>query len=1011
MNSFESGFVEDLRFGFVQSAIPSARVANPSLITNEDNDTMLRAIREELKRSKRFTFSVAFISPDAIAMLKQVFLESKIPGTIITSDYLGFNSPGAFRELANLSRHTEIEVRVFRKARSGFHAKGYLFQGADSETAIIGSSNLTPSALLHNKEWNLRFSAMPHGDIVQQIRSAVEHQIEHSVPLTDQWISSYEATYVPRIPAPTPGSSVLPPEAVSVSRIDEAFEAALASNELVPSFDSGIRPQDTALGLAARAIVPNQMQEEALYEIQKLREAGERKAIVVSATGTGKTILSALDVRQASPKRMLFVVHREQILDRAIYEFQRVLEEPKSQFGKLAGGSRETDARYVFATVQSLSRPDILASLAPDAFDYVLIDEVHRAAASTYQRILDHFQPRFLLGLTATPERTDSGNVFELFDFNVPYEIRLQRALEEEMLAPFHYYGITDYVDDSGSVIEEHTNLSRLISSERVDHLLSAIEKYGQAGTAARGLIFCSRKEEAYELSLVLNSRSLRGACLRTRALTGDDPVYTREQVVNQLEAGELDYILTVDVFNEGIDIPSINQVIMLRQTASSIIFTQQLGRGLRKAAGKEYLVVIDFIGNYTNNYLVPIALFGDRSLNKDSIRRNMIDAEEAGHIAGISSVNFDRISKERIFDALSVSKLDSMASLKTEISNLQFRLNRIPTLFDFARFDSVDPVVMGTTRDNYWELLVRTKFVEGRLTAREEGILTLLSQELLNGKRPHELVLLRALLTGRSIEHLKLPEFFASEQLPNTSSLTIESVLRMLNLEFYTKAEKQKYGTLPLIVEEEDRVSVEHGFAELYASHANFRGQVDDVIETGLYLARHRYVWSEGFEVGQRYSRKDACRLLNWASNQQSTVYGYKLDSTTMTCPIFITYHKGDEISSSVLYDEGFIDPQSIRWSSKANRTLESSEIQKLVSNSFALHVFVKKDDTEGTDFYYLGRGTVHNPEETTQTNKEGKPIPIVEMEVQLGSPVETALYDYFHAAGQAAAIGSMQP
>jgi len=129
------------------------------------------------------------------------------------------------------------------------------------------------------------------------------------------------------------------------------------------------------------------------------------------------------------------------------------------------------------------------------------------------------------------------------------------------------------------------------------------------------------------------------------------------------------------------------------------------------------------------------------------------------------------------------------------------------------------------------------------------------------------------------------------------------------------------------------------------------------------------------------------------------------------MTCPIFITYHKGDEISSSVLYDEGFIDPQSIRWSSKANRTLESSEIQKLVSNSFALHVFVKKDDTEGTDFYYLGRGTVHNPEETTQTNKEGKPIPIVEMEVQLGSPVETALYDYFNAAGQAAAIGSMQP
>ncbi|WP_019148154.1 DUF3427 domain-containing protein [Timonella senegalensis] len=1000
MKDFETGFVEDLRFGFVQSDIPSARAANPSLITNEDNDTMLRAIREELKKSKRFTFSVAFISPDAIAMLKQVFLESKIPGTIITSDYLGFNSPGAFRELANLSRHTEIEVRVFRKARSGFHAKGYLFQGAESETAIIGSSNLTPSALLHNKEWNLRFSAMPQGDIVQQIKSAVEHQIEHSVPLTDQWITSYEATYVPRIPAPTPGSSVLPPEAVSVSRINEAFEAALASNDLVPSFASGSTPQDTPLEPLTRTIVPNQMQEEALYEIQKLREAGERKAIVVSATGTGKTILSALDVRQASPKRMLFVVHREQILDRAIYEFQRVLEEPKSRFGKLSGGSRDTDARYVFATVQSLSRPDILASLAPDSFDYVLIDEVHRAAASTYQRILDHFQPRFLLGLTATPERTDSVNIFELFDYNVPYEIRLKQALEEEMLAPFHYYGVTDYVDESGLVIEDEATLNRLVSSERVDHLLSAIEKYGQAGTEVRGLIFCSRREEAHELSRLLNSRFLRGKRLRTRALTGDDSVYDREQVVNQLEEGALDYILTVDVFNEGVDIPSINQVVMLRYTKSSVIFTQQLGRGLRKTAGKDYLVVIDFIGNYKNNYLVPIALFGDRSLNKDSIRRNMIDAEEAGHIAGVSSISFDRISKERIFAALSRSTLDNVRSLKLEISNLQFRLNRVPTLFDFARFDSVDPVVMATAKGNYWNLLVDAKFFDHPLTPREGSILTLLSQELLNGKRPHELVLLRHLLAEQSLQRHELPRFFAGQQLKGTSTMTIESAIRMLNLDFYTQAEKQKYGNSPLIVEDEARISLEQEFTELYASHAEFRAHVDDVIETGLYLARHRYTWSEGFVVGQRYSRKDVCRLLNWVSNQQNIVNGYKLDMATMTCPIFITYHKGDEISSSVLYDEGFIDARSIRWSSKPSRTLKSPEIQKLVGNSYELHVFVKKDDIEGTDFYYLGRGTVHNPEETTQRNKEGKPVPIVEMEVQLVSPVETALYDYFHSA-----------
>ncbi len=237
--------------------------------------------------------------------------------------------------------------------------------------------------------------------------------------------------------------------------------------------------------------------------------------------------------------------------------------------------------------------------------------------------------------MTATPERTDGFNVFELFHYNVPYEIRLHHALEAGMLCPFHYYGIADVTYSDGRTTTEETELKLLINAERVEHLLEALDQYGQAGVAPRGLIFCSRKEEAHALAAELNRSTLRGKTLRTVALTGDDTVHVREQRVQQLEAGELDYILTVDVFNEGVDIPTVNQVVMLRQTQSAIVFVQQLGRGLRLAEDKDHLVVIDFIGNYATNFLVPIALFGDESLNRESLREKLNETIEAGALPG----------------------------------------------------------------------------------------------------------------------------------------------------------------------------------------------------------------------------------------------------------------------------------------------------------------------------------------------------------------------------------------
>ena len=947
----------DTAFGFLDRTSQAEKLFNPTLVSNFGANTMHKTILEELRRSKSFTFSVAFVSSDAIASLKQPLVEFPGQGRIITSTYLGFNSPESFRELLNL-RALGIEVHIYEDDKRGFHPKGFIFEQDSSTTAIVGSSNLTSLALKRNHEWNLRFSALPDGDIVEQLSTAIDSQLKSSTLLTNEWIRQYEATYV-----------ALPPRTTFAG---------------VPLQSPG----------AASHIVANAMQAEALAEIKKVRDAGEDKALVVSATGTGKTILAALDVKAVDPERVLFVVHREQIIDRAIEEFTKVLNLHDGEVGKFVGARKELDRRIVFATVQSLGSLSKLQQIPQDYFDYILIDEVHRAGARMHQNIIQYFKPDFMLGITATPERSDDFNVYSLFDYNVPYEIRLQKALEEDMLAPFHYYGVTDF-EIGGEVIGDASQLKALVAPERVAHLLKAIERYGHVGDLVKGLMFCSRKDEARELSTLLNQNSVHGKPLRTRALTGEDSVETRERVVAQLEDGKLDYIITVDVFNEGIDIRSVNQVVMLRQTLSSIIFTQQLGRGLRKAEGKSHLIVIDFIGNYTNNFLVPIALFGDSSLSKDSLRKKMIEAQDVGAVSGLSSINFDTVAKERIFQSIASTRLDSLKNLNQSFRDLHARLGQPPMLMDFARFDVVDPVVIASAKGNYWKLLTAFKVVDDLPSERESQILTMATLEFLNGKRPHELLVLE-ILTGSkapiAVRDLKL--LFERSGI-DADQATMKSVERIFNFEFFTEGDQKKYGR-PIVVWDDNWITPTAEFVDLLLQSQSFSAHLNDIIETGLFLSRHRYRWSERLEIGKKYSRKDVCRLLNWQSDQKGTMYGYKVDTYSNSCPIFVTYHKDDDVSASTSYEDSFISENILRWFTRSKRTLQSKEVQSIVGNHVPLYLFAKKDDAEGTDFYYLGRARSSDPVQTKMPGDAGPELDVVTMDLNLEDPIEAALYDY---------------
>ncbi len=944
----------DVDFGYVGSEVIAPRRYNPRLVLNGPGSTVEHAILEELRRCDQFTFSVAFISSAAIAQLKQHLYDFGGSGRIVTSDFLAFNQPQAFAELLRLRDQAGIDVR--RHAAKGFHPKGYIFESGRSVTAMIGSANLTSQALSHNHEWNLKVSAAVGSDLAHQIDRLLREQLEGSEPLTQEWVDSYAALYVAsphRGPAP-----------------------ALPAPSSVP----------TVIG-------PNEMQQDALIALDLARANGASRAIIVSATGTGKTILSALDVRAAAPRRLLFVVHREQILDRTIDEYRRVLGGPTSDFGKLTGRQKEADRRYVFATIQTLSQPGTLASIAPDAFEYVIVDEAHRAGADTYQRVMNHLTPRFMLGMTATPERTDGFNVFELFHYCVPYEIRLNHALEAEMLSPFHYYGISDITYDDGTTTSDETELRLLITPERVDFLVEAFEKYGQAGVPPCGLIFCSRKEEARALSAALNRRTLNGRTLRTITLTGDDSVPDRERRVAELEAGDLDYLLTVDIFNEGVDIPRVNQVVMLRQTQSAIVFVQQLGRGLRLAEGKDYLVVIDVIGNYTNNFLIPIALFGDESLNRESLRERLNETVESGALPGLASVSFDEVSRDRILRSIVETKLDSMRNLKVALEAMRNRVGGVPKLWDFYRFESVDPVLLATKDIHYPALVHKLLRVDVGLVDAVSPALSLISHEVLGAKRLHEFVLLGLL---RAREEVTTEDFAAALREAGLADDddSIRATLDTFTLEGYAASDVKRYGA-PLAEVDGDRVRLVRGFGEALATSTRLNDELDDLVRTGNALIRKRYRLDVPFTPGLQYSRRDAARIIGWPRRTSSTIYGYKTDRKRRVCAIFVTLHKSDDITASTAYGDELLDETSMRWFSRSRRSLASDEVAAIVDGDVVVHVFVKKDDVE-SDHYYLGIATAHEAVETTMPD-DGALLPVVTMSLRFEEPITQGLFDYF--------------
>lgn len=653
-----------LSAAYINGSLAANLVYKPAFISNnpEEGKKVISSVEDELLRCEEFQISVAFITLGGVTPLLQTLkeLEKKgVKGQILTTNYLDFSEPRALEKLNGLKNIT-LKMYDVEAAGNGFHTKGYIFKKEEIYRIIIGSSNMTSAALTVNKEWNTKLVSTENGEVAKEIVEEFQKLWDsENALLYDDFYEVYKERY-----------NII------------KHQREIAKSEEIPSLEQ-------------YRLKPNSMQERFIANLRKILEQGEERALLISATGTGKTYASAFAMRELGFKRVLFLVHRGQLARQTKKSYEKVFAKSVS-LGLVGAGYHEYDADYVFATIQTLNRDEHLLQYDKNAFDCIILDEAHHVPADTYQKVMKHFTPKLWLGMTATPDKRDDNiegrNVYELFDHQIAYEIRLQQAMEENLLCPFYYFGITDLAiigDDE----EASRDFSVLTSDERVKHIINEADYYGYSGDKVKGLIFCSSIKETEELSEKFNHmiNPSTGQKFRTIALNGSASEQERQNAFERLAMNKedatadhepLDYIFSVEILNEGVDIVEVNQVIMLRPTQSPIVFIQQLGRGLRKAYGKEYVVILDFIGNYNNNFMIPIALSGDRTYNKDNIRRYIMEGGRV--IPGASTVHFDEISRKRIFVSVDKANFSDIKLIRENYTNLKNKLGHIPSVLAY---------------------------------------------------------------------------------------------------------------------------------------------------------------------------------------------------------------------------------------------------------------------------------------------------------------------------------------
>ena len=541
-----------------------------------DKDHLYPKLKQSFKTATTIDIIVSFLMESGVKLLLQDLKEALNRGVkirILTGNYLKITQPQALYLLKSELKD-KVDLRFYNNPNKSFHPKAYMFHNPIDSEIYIGSSNISRGALTSSIEWNYRFLKSTAPNDFKVFYDTFEDLFNnHSLIITDEVLKDYSKQWTR------------------------------------PNIYKDIEKEESKEDNVINIFEPRGAQIEALYSLEKSREEGFDKGLVVAATGIGKTYLSAFD--SAKYNKILFVAHREEIIKQAAQSFKNVRN--SDDIGFFYSNQKDTKNSFIFALVQTLGKEQYLNEeyFSKDYFDYIIVDEFHHAVSSNYKKIIDYFIPKFLLGLTATPERLDSKDVFALCDYNMVYEVRLKDAINKGWLVPFRYYGIYDetvnyeHIDYKNGKYDDKQLEEALMLNKRGEIILNHYLKYN----SKRAMGFCTSRHHAEYMAKVFNENNIPSAAV----YSGEKGEYSEDRniALSKLTSGELKVIFSVDMFNEGLDVPAIDMVMFLRPTQSPTIFLQQLGRGLRKFKDKKYLNVLDFIGNYKKANLVPFLLSG----------------------------------------------------------------------------------------------------------------------------------------------------------------------------------------------------------------------------------------------------------------------------------------------------------------------------------------------------------------------------------------------------------------
>jgi len=673
------------------------------------NQDLIDSLNEDIDGAGTIKIIVSFIMESGVKLLEESLKTALHRGAkvqIITGTYLGITEPAALYRLKSLLRDRG-EIRIF-KGENSFHPKGYFIEGDKGRRVYVGSSNISKMGLVKGLEWNY---------IIEE---------KYDCESLERFESAFDALFQKES-----------------EEMDMGFLRNYSTNWRRTSYTKEVEPDvGSSDATLLNQYEPRGIQVEALYELESSRRDGLEKGIVISATGTGKTLISAFDVKQFGASKVLYIAHREEILKQALESFQNV--HPNKKMAIFNGNNKSYDADYIFASVQTLSRVEYLAPgyFGSNQFEYLIVDEFHHAAADSYRRILDYFKPQFLLGLTATPYRMDNQDILALCENNIIYELNLYTAINRDVLCPYRYLGVYDLVDYSGLKLVNGNYATNDLEKiyrlhERTEEVYKKYRDY--AGEYTIG--FCASISHADEMAEYFRSKGVRAEAVHSQI---EDDRFRREKIVEEFKERKISVLFAVDIFNEGVDIPEIDTVMFLRPTESYVVFLQQLGRGLRKHQNKTKLTVIDFIGNYKRAHYKPLLLAGKNPMVAERITvepDNLQYPEGCQVTFDLRVIDLFREMRKR--DPLIERMKDEYFRLKNELGNRPSREN----IYEGSDIDHREFMKEGYLKYLY-ALRELTEVEEGWSGTDIERFLSKLEKTAMS--RSYKLPVLLALIEGK---------------------------------------------------------------------------------------------------------------------------------------------------------------------------------------------------------------------------------------------------------------------